>query len=35
VYQVFEVLGFHELFDIVEDVAAAQTLFASGAKRKE
>lgn len=35
VYQVFEVLGFHELFDIVDSVEAAQELFAKGAERKD
>jgi anti-sigma B factor antagonist len=30
VYQVFEVLGFPDLFDIVEDVATARQHFASG-----
>ena len=35
VYQVFEVLGFHELFDIVADVPAALALFSGSAERKE
>ena len=35
VYQVFEVLGFHELFDIVDGVEAALALFAKGAERKD
>ena len=35
VYQVFEVLGFHELFDIVDSVEAAVALFAQGSKRKD
>ena len=34
VYQVFEVLGFHELFDIVESVDAALALFSQNAGRK-
>jgi anti-sigma B factor antagonist len=32
VYQVFEVLGFPDLFDILPDVPAAVTKFESGAK---
>jgi len=35
VYQVFEVLGFHELFDIVDSVEAASALFAKGAERRD
>lgn len=35
VYQVFEVLGFHELFDIVDSVEAAVVLFDKGAGRKD
>lgn len=35
VYQVFEVLGFHELFDIVDNVEAAVALFDKGAGRKD
>lgn len=35
VYQVFEVLGFNELFDIVDSVEAALALFAKGAERKD
>jgi anti-sigma B factor antagonist len=35
VYQVFEVLGFHELFDIVDSVEAAVALFDKGVERKE
>ena len=35
VYQVFEVLGFHELFDIVDTVEAAVALFDQGSKRKD
>jgi anti-sigma B factor antagonist len=34
VYQVFEVLGFHELFDIVDSVAAAVERFAQGLPRE-
>jgi anti-sigma B factor antagonist len=34
VYQVFEVLGFHELFDIVETVGAAIARFDSGERRE-
>lgn len=34
VYQVFEVLGFHELFDIVESVGAAIARFDSGERRE-
>jgi anti-sigma B factor antagonist len=35
VYQVFEVLGFHELFDIVDSVEAAAALFDQVSKRKD
>jgi anti-sigma B factor antagonist len=35
VYQVFEVLGFHELFDIVDSIDAALALFAKGAGQRE
>jgi anti-sigma B factor antagonist len=35
VYQVFEVLGFHELFDIVDGVEAALALFDKSAERKD
>jgi anti-sigma B factor antagonist len=35
VYQVFEVLGFHELFDIVDTVEAAVALFDQVSKRKD
>ncbi|MDR3718670.1 MAG: STAS domain-containing protein [Bryobacteraceae bacterium] len=35
VYQVFEVLGFHELFDIVDSIEAASALFAKAAERKD
>ena len=35
VYQVFEVLGFHELFDIVDSVDAAVALFAQASERKD
>ena len=35
VYQVFEVLGFHELFDIVDNTEAAVALFDQGSKRKD
>ena len=35
VYQVFEVLGFHELFDIVDNVEAAGALFDQGSRRKD
>ena len=35
VYQVFEVLGFHELFDIVDNVDAAAALFAQASKRRD
>jgi anti-sigma B factor antagonist len=35
VYQVFEVLGFHELFDIVDNVEAAVALFDQVSKRKD
>lgn len=35
VYQVFEVLGFHELFDIVDSVEGAAALFDQVSKRKD
>lgn len=35
VYQVFEVLGFPALFDIVADTAAAKAKFAEGPRREE
>ena len=35
VYQVFEVLGFHELFDIVDSIEAAVALFDQGPRRKD
>jgi anti-sigma B factor antagonist len=35
VYQVFEVLGFPALFDIVADAAAAKAKFAEGPRREE
>ncbi len=35
VYQVFEVLGFHELFDIVDNTDAAVALFEQGSRRKD
>jgi anti-sigma B factor antagonist len=35
VYQVFEVLGFNELFDIVDNTEAAVALFEQGSRRKD